>query len=96
MTQEDIDWVFEWTRVILEQAKWCNKVGKEKVMEMTRQSLERYLDKLVVPCGSSWGVLQDSSDSEFNDYWKQRDEELKKQYFEDIKPFDKYWVTSER
>lgn len=36
MTQKDIDQVFEWTQVILEQTKWCQKVGKEKVMEMTR------------------------------------------------------------
>ena len=95
MTQKDIDWVFEWTQVILEQTKWCQKVGKEKVMEMTRQSLEKHLDRLLVPCGSSWGVLQES-DSKFSDYWKQQDEELKKQYFEDIKPFDKYWVNYER
>lgn len=95
MTQKDIDWIFEWTQVILEQTKWCQKVGKEKVMEMTRQSLEKHLDRLIVPCGSSRGVLQES-DSEFNDYWKQQDEELKKQYFEDIKPFDKYWVNYER
>lgn len=95
MTQKDIDWVFEWTQVILEQTKWCQKVGKEKVMEMTRQSLERYLGKLIVPCGSSRGALQEP-DSKFNDYWKQQDEELKKQYFEDIKPFDKYWVNYER
>ncbi len=96
MTQKDIDWIFEWTQIILEQTKWCQKVGKEKVMEMTRQSLEKHLDELIVPCGSSWGVLQGSSNSEFNEYWKQQDEELKKQYFEDIKPFDKYWINSER
>lgn len=95
MTQKDIDWVFEWTQVILKQAKWCQKVGKEKVMEMTRQSLEKHLGKLIVPCVSSRGVLQES-DSKFNDYWKQQDEELKKQYFEDIKPFDKYWINYER
>ena len=95
MTQKDIDWVFEWTQVILEQTKWCQKVGKEKVMEMTRQSLEKHLDELIVPCGSSWGVLQ-GSDSKFYDHWKQQDEELKKQYFKDIKPFDKYWINYER
>lgn len=96
MTQKDIDWVFEWTQIILDQAKWCQKVGTEKVMEMTRQSLEKHLDELIVPCGASWGVLQGNPDSESNTYWKQRDEELKKQYFEDIKPFDKYWVNYER
>lgn len=95
MTQKDIDWIFEWTQVILEQTKWCQKVGKEKVMEMTRQSLEKHLGKLIVPCVSGRGVLQES-DSKFNDYWKQQDEELKKQYFEDIKPFDKYWINYER
>lgn len=95
MTQKDIDWIFEWTQIILEQTKWCQKVGKEKVMEMTRQSLEKHLNELIVPCGSSWGVLQEP-DSKFNDHWKQQDEELKKQYFEDIKPFDKYWVNYER
>ena len=95
MTQKDIDWIFEWTQIILEQSEWCQKVGREKVMEMTRQSLEKYLDSLIVPCGSSWGVLQDP-DSKLQRLRERQDEELKKQYFEDIKPFDKYWVNHER
>lgn len=95
MTQKDIDWVFEWTQVVLEQAKWCNKVGKEKVMEMTRQALEDWTDELIIPCGSSWGAIFERG-CQFYDDMKKRDKELKEEYFKNIKPFDKYWVMHGR
>lgn len=95
MTQKDIDWVFEWTQIVLEQAKWCNKVGRENVMEMTRQALENWTDEVIVPCGSSWGVIWER-DGEFYDNQKERSKKLKEKYFEDIKPFDKYWVRHGR
>lgn len=95
MTQKDIDWVFEWTQVVLEQAKWCNKAGKEKVMEMTRQALEDWTGELIIPCGSSWGALFERG-GQFYDDMKRKDEELKEEYFKNIKPFDKYWVMHGR
>ena len=96
MTQKDIDWVFDWTQVVLEQAKWCDKVGREKVMEMTRQALEDWTGELIIPCGMSWGAIIPKGSGQYYDDVKKQDEELKKQYFEDIKPFDKYWVKQER
>ena len=95
MTQKDIDWVFEWTQVVLEQAEWCNKVGCEKVMEMTRQALEDWTDELILPCGMSWGSIYEK-DGQFYDDMKKQDKELKEEYFKDIKPFDKYWVKRGR
>lgn len=95
MTQKDIDWIFEWTQVVLGQAKWCKKVGREKAMEMTRQALEDWTDELIIPSGSSWGHIYEK-DGQFYDDMKKKDKELKEEYFKDIKPFDKYWVKRER
>ena len=96
MTQNDIDWVFEWTQIILEQSEWCKKVGVKTVMEMTREELQKHIHEKIIPCGSSYGVIRPFEVGENNEYWANRDKELKEKYQKDIKPFDKYWVYHDR
>ena len=73
----------------------CKKVGREKVMEMTRQALEDWTDELIIPSGMSWGAIFEKGE-QFYDDMKKQDKELKEEYFKDIKPFDKYWVKRGR
>lgn len=96
MTQNDIDWVFEWTQIILEQSEWCKKVGKENVMEMTRQALQDWTHEKIIPCGSSRGTIIPFNVGGNNEYWNEQDKELKEKYQKNIKPFDKYWINKNR
>ena len=85
MTDKDLKLIFQMVYYLHEDPKFWQKMGLEKTMEWAREVLENHTNKLIVPVGSTWGVFVED-----NDFWRKRDEELKKEYEEVRKQNEKY------
>ena len=88
MTQEDIDWVFGMAAMFCTQPKWTEHLSYKAIMENIRENLQNHTGKTIVPCGMSWGMVVDSDE---DGYWKQQDENLKKDFKEEFDKAAKYW-----
>lgn len=87
MTNDDLEFVFQWVDWVLTQSKWCKEIGSQKVHEWTRQALETQTGRIILPIGATCGVFV-----ERNDKNTKEDERRKKEFQESIKDTYKYWI----
>lgn len=90
MTNDDLEFVFQWVAWVLTQAKWCKKIGRENVMEWTRQSLEHHTKRIILPCGASYGIFVTNTDEHFLE-----DNKLQEEFKKSTQDFEKYWTRAE-